>query len=506
MKNRFAEMSSSRRDFLLGSAALLPNLMMQTVPLSALLVAEEAQAGDTTPLQVVRQRPLAPYFFGANVALYAGPKVTPEFLSLLASLNCRNWRWPSGDLANLWDWHKSAPVATPGTPAPPGWGFSLEALKQLVDQSQGVPILEPNMMTSNLQEQLAMLDHARQLGLPVQLVELGNEFFRHTPDYESTFPGPKEYAIQASAWAAAIKKKFPGVQVAAVANFDLGSPASTDRRSADWNATLFRYLSNVDAVAIHDYPDVNLLKAVGKRENPEFDSREDQRAQAQLLSDTNNVDRMFTTLLQNLTYNENVIAKIPPQYAIWMTEYNKNRALTQINGTWLHGLLFALMTASFVEDPRISLCSYYNIIGHSEYAALYMDEHEYDLVEGVNHKVKPLALTVIGQMSQILGRLFAGGTRATILKPAINAPGPNFKIIRVDGAGTKIAFINASKFGYLFDVRPYFQGNVNVTKFALPAMSRFTGLDDDPVPAPSQGPAPAAQGVPPYSLVLLEAA
>src|SRR5207248_10180294 len=120
-----------------------------------------------------------------------------SLLRALAELKPQTLRYPGGTVANYWDWRQGWFVR--GAQVPPNWynlppaPAPLEDFKQAIKASGATPVFVLNMLTSTLDAQLAMLRHARWLGLPVALVELGNEFYLNAPDYAAAFPTGQDY-------------------------------------------------------------------------------------------------------------------------------------------------------------------------------------------------------------------------------------------------------------------------------------------------------------------------
>ena len=87
---------------------------------------------------------------------------------------------------------------------------------RLVAHANALPVFDLNLVTSHLSSQLAMLRRARKLGMPIRQIELGNEFYSHAPLVDRAIPTPEAYGRKATRWIAAIKRRFPRAQVAAV--------------------------------------------------------------------------------------------------------------------------------------------------------------------------------------------------------------------------------------------------------------------------------------------------
>ncbi len=134
--------------------------------------------------------PLARAFFGANIDGAYNPSGTypwtdPRTLAAVKALNLQSLRYPGGTDANYWDWHTGWVYPS----FPTGAGPFSETLKDFAPlvKLTGPPIFDLNVMTYNnsiatpaqtsamVQDQVAMLKAAQQLGMPVEYIELGNE-------------------------------------------------------------------------------------------------------------------------------------------------------------------------------------------------------------------------------------------------------------------------------------------------------------------------------------------
>jgi hypothetical protein len=252
-------------------------------------------------------------------------------------------RYPGGAVANYWDWQKGSvnqPAAISGTgTVKPGrvrdYGFTLETLLGVVRETGTTPVLDLNLLTSTLPDQLLMLHTAQRLGIPVRDVELGNEFYLDS-NYLKVFPTAASYARTVARWAPAIRAAFPGAQIAAV-----GSLPQSTAREKSWNRTLISIAgADINAVTLHDY-----FGPIGKDPAP-----------AQVLA----------TAQASWRSTQQVMAAIPRRYRIWFTEFNLSR-LGLTGGepargtTWLHGLYVAELMSLFDQSPRVQLDDYWDL-------------------------------------------------------------------------------------------------------------------------------------------------
>ena len=135
--------------------------------------------------------------------------------------------------------------------------YRLNELQIAIRATGAIPIYVLNMLTSDLNTQLEMLSTAQSMGLPVQFVELGNEFYLRNPDdYVTKFPTGADYGKMATSWIRAIRARFPNVKITAVGGVPTDQ-STTDSRKANWNQELLQNLEGADALTQHPYVSVN---------------------------------------------------------------------------------------------------------------------------------------------------------------------------------------------------------------------------------------------------------
>src|SRR5262249_35021154 len=90
-------------------------------------------------------------------------------------------RYPGGGVANWWNWKTGWFVNSHSLPRTykimTPLRNTLDSLKKVCDASGAIPMFVLNMVSSQMINQLQMLDSANAMGLPVKYVELGNEFY-----------------------------------------------------------------------------------------------------------------------------------------------------------------------------------------------------------------------------------------------------------------------------------------------------------------------------------------
>ena len=295
---------------------------------------------------------LSPAAFGYNTQTLSGPGWDKQpFLDRIAELDPSNFRYPAGTAGNFWDWKtgtlndvgRKYKVMGSGEAHP----YKLEDVKKVYDRSGGTtePIYMVNMLTSTYEYQLAMLKHAKEIGLPVRYIELGNEFYMddHPKNYNylKKYPNVKDYVDDCRVWVNKLRKEFPGVRIAMVAiNNPAGWTADNRKRSREWNDGVMKNLTgfDVDAFTFHNY-----AKNKFTDQTPE-----------DLLSQS----------IQAVSF-KSIKRGIPEKYPYWVTEYNSFQPENKLPGLWVNGLSNVLMTAQMLSHPSIELVCLHNIVGNT---------------------------------------------------------------------------------------------------------------------------------------------
>ena len=181
----------------------------------------------------------------------------------LGALTPRTLRWPAGTGANYFQWQQGFPVAVSsggsGSCAPPheaqvdGFSFTLAKLAAATASTGAVPIFDLNVMSASLSDQIAMLHTAHDTyKLPIQYLELGNEFYLCNTDYVARFKTAQDYGQLVAKDVVTLHNQFPGALIAAV-----GSANSGTTREMTWNAGLLSAATGKgkpDVITLHDHP------------------------------------------------------------------------------------------------------------------------------------------------------------------------------------------------------------------------------------------------------------
>ncbi|MBA2423100.1 MAG: hypothetical protein H0V61_07735, partial [Chitinophagales bacterium] len=211
-------------------------------------------------LGTVRTLPLDFYGYDMSTTVRGGVScVDPDLLSHLPKLKPKTLRYPAGSHANWWNWRVGWYVDSPYLPEKqqklkkvPN---KLEDFKGLLTATGASAILDLNLLTSDVRDQIAMLKHADSIGIAIKYVELGNEFYLEGEEEEDTlllllkYPTPDSYADTAQIWIDSIHKHFPDVKIGLQGVFDKNHQ---ERRNL-WNDAVILPVEREDAITMHYY-------------------------------------------------------------------------------------------------------------------------------------------------------------------------------------------------------------------------------------------------------------
>ena len=299
---------------------------------------------------------LSPHFLGVNIenSYMASPVLSwtdPLLLRAIKAVGIQAVRFPGGDVSNYWDWQNGTvyPIGKAGKT-----NDSLQALSALVRATGVYPIYSVNVMTlSNavlhrsqlpqaIDNQVHMLDAIRDLRLPVEEVELGNEFYWSSPDHDRAFPAGADYAADMNAWTAGLKKAYPHLRVASMAAI----PSSGDARTKHWNEAVVGKTQGIDAVTLHRYD--NIVDG-GVWDGTEPDAV---------------LGRAFTDWASIVAGQVRMIEKARSR--VWVTEFGGFQDCTshaRFSGTWLEALYQSQMLVQFLSTPSVDQVDLYNMAG-----------------------------------------------------------------------------------------------------------------------------------------------
>jgi hypothetical protein len=339
--------------------------------------------------------------FGFNTNNNYGPALTdPVLVGMMAGYSAGLFRFPGGGTANHWDW-------TVGDSTHPGnyhalW--PLEDLKTFCDQTNSQPVYVLDLAWGTLADALDALDHAASVGLPVNYVELGNEYYLTGPN-AMQFATVADYGTTASTWATAVRTHFPDARVAMV-GWDRNKIFTTVDRQTTWNAGLRPFIEanpDISSITVHPYTFINYL----------------QRLQDEILDlSPVNIQRLFATAFDARRDIEEVIAKdLPNDTTVWATEYNIVDSLHYVAaGRWIHAVWSATAAMQVAQVPRLEISIWHALTGAMAFAANHHPAYAENFRNAYGVDMVPWAPTACGVALNAVYTVLDGATHIAPLE------------------------------------------------------------------------------------------
>ena len=416
-----------------------------------------AQQSISVGLDKAHLRPLQPYFLGVNSGHLrdAFNWDDPAFQHALGNLNyIETLRFPAGTLADYWDWKSGRIVypqsgGRPGHPEPekPGamtspYPAPLSELATEISITHSSPLFVLNMLTDpvcgascqltpsspSLKYQMEMLSVANAMGMHLDLLELGNEYYLPPKNYSDVYPNSDSkseplasvrYARLATQWIKTIKQKYPDAKISVLGAVTsiVGEtwPGFQTERAKKWNAGLFDPSYNSASVGGDGKPAVQGADAVTLHVYPRFDL-----PPGATLDSSTAEDLLGVAFKQWDDIRRDELPQIPLNMPVWFTEFNLHRT-SRAMGTWAHGLFVATESLLFMEDRRVQMETHHELVGDSGYGDLFYTKqafaHTDDGASGVNAE---LATTQWGESAMadtlnLIGRAAVGADHAELL-------------------------------------------------------------------------------------------
>ncbi|MDJ0571395.1 MAG: hypothetical protein QNJ53_20415 [Pleurocapsa sp. MO_192.B19] len=419
--------------------------------------------------------------------------LNPEFQQAAKQVNPKLLRIPGGTESNYWDWQKGGLIENVREEMA-GYPINfrdkdleydsskLENIQVGIKETNTVPIFVLNLATSTLESQLEMLRIARDLGMPIEYIELGNEFYFDVPNYKKVFPTPVDYAETASEWISAIKQEFPAAKISLVG---VAAKAKDSIREQNWQQSLLgSAINKADAVTLHIYNGHGLKSQIDSNSNYPFFSSEE-------------VPLILGQPFRNWKKLQNnpQLGLIPDNKQIWITEYNlfenvfgkKNQGKQQrVMGSWVHGLYTLTMSLLFLEDSRVEIACNHVLIGNSRFAAIFANKKSFHNPSDENMMVTPKSLSATGSTLSLLGEATSGMTQAQKIdfssvptlvgKKDFEYPalyGWKFN----DGTNSQAIIINLSNQDINVNLEQLFSSSISYQQFAENPQTLITGSE-----------------------------
>lgn len=366
-------------------------------------------------------RSLSPNFFCSNNnALRVPSWQDSNFVEAVQRLNPKKIRFPGGTVSNYWDWRYGGLIEDfRDGKADFFYSFNPEDAQynssKLSDLLQGLtltntePVFVLNLSTSDLASQLEMLRTAKNIGLPVKYIELGNELYIDVSDNKDVFPRPKDYAAETVKWIDAIRQEFPSAQIAVVG---VTPTSRKPRRLKEWNSSLLpEALPKADAIVLHIYGSHGLGKDESKiKTYPFFDSEDTKTILGKPFAKWQEVQ------------NTPQYKLLPKDKKIWITEYNlfesifynKNKGRKpKVMGSWAHGLYTATMSLLFLEEPRVEFICNHQLISNFYFASILPEARSFKDPVSQSPIATPYSLSAAGSALSLYANAIDGMTQGS---------------------------------------------------------------------------------------------
>eukprot|EP00936_MAST-01D_sp_MAST-1D-sp1_P002946 g2946.t1 len=477
------------------------------------------------------------HFLGFNVVnLQSGNfSSDAEYVrSTAGALQAGILRYPGGNLADFWDWRRgwcveNATAASCPECRNPCSGksvprrYSLEEFAIALNASSARPVFMLNMLTANLTEGLAMLEHARAIGLLRHgaYAELGGEAY--WGKYSGRWASGASYAVEANEWAHAIRSRFNSaaagdVKVLAVAAHSIANKDPADRGYL-WNKLLYANLDTgvIHGVSMHPYLHLGddttgegpLQPGVGPRAKGEGPTGWSANASVQ----QSNLDLLRSPLgaegllgvpffvATSASGNAATHFPLPAPLRLVITEYNVMERAGPLKLTWLHALFTVATALNLLSIRQVEGVLLHVLLNGYGWGALYETDADFAgpfggqpppgsaatavgqagcLVDACSSLVTaPYAPTAVGTALGALSSSMRGANRATALELGAGTPTNPLRVAGRMPSGLPGSVSYPALIAWRFDA-----DTGDLAKAALQAPSNITVLNLSPAALP----------------------
>lgn len=400
-----------------------------------------------------------------NVDLLLDPKLQDE----LATFPTRLLRVPTGTAAQWLDWRTGRFIQNPDSlfasiPADRR-PVTMDDWAGLLHRSGAEGVWDLNVLTSSLDDQVAMLEEAEKLGLGVHYIELGNELWDARSIYPKVYPSGKAYAETMNTWIPTLRRRFPDARIA-VAGADPSDPlfsSAFGERYRNWNREVLATIHDADAITIHPYWTLPDGAAPGSS--------------------------VEATLTAGLDAWDDVVAEtladVPDGMALWATEWNQ-AAWGAGDGTqiWAQALSVVAVGMEQLTDDRIGMSLVHDIVDGVE------NPHDAGIsvtfpafTDGAHGSGK-MVRTGLGEALPLLfGAVPPGSTVRALAVPAGGKVGSHGAVrgVLVEGVDPRAVFVNLTGKPTRIDLDGTLGGAWRATSMSAPPDSTPGWVADDTV-------------------------
>lgn len=221
---------------------------------------------------------------------------------------------------------------------------TLEEFSKGLNSTQSIAVITLNVITSHLEKELELLRRAKDIGIDIKYIELGNEVYAENLLTKHIYPTVDNYIDTCISWSKAILKEFPDAHIGVVGG-------DRNRRTRNWNeklsSALERSFSKSKLSQFHF-----ILHYYSHFKNPKYNF-ETSLGYKKLIAFPK-VDLEFR--LRNWRWNNT------SAFSTWVTEYNMiEQQPYSINNKWAHGLLVASQINELIKQTNSEMFHFHSI-------------------------------------------------------------------------------------------------------------------------------------------------
>lgn len=372
-----------------------------------------------------------PDFIGvnANLSSIPSPWDNPGLVEGATKIAVGNIRYPGGTIGNTWDWSIGWVDQDVAEGDLIKWvvenniqqssnRYTLENLAQGLKTTKASAVFMLNMLTKDLEHSINALKKARDLGIEVKYVELGNELYFNIPLEMRIFPTSDDLGKTSQRWIKALKKEFPEAKYAVV-----GTNIRRRERHEDWNERMLKHAKDADAITLHMYTPFSLFgnheikNYTAGTEGTTSDSdnltaltlAERQKLELNALNDQPTFTNMLTNVVEK--NKEIKMMNVPDSIDIWVTEFNVRGDDSAVRGSWANALVLSVFYDQFLQHKQVKLSNVHNLIGNV-WEMVYLDNPLHHVVNPKAFR-KPNSVSAGGLATHYFAKAMAGQTQVT---------------------------------------------------------------------------------------------
>ncbi|TRX56673.1 hypothetical protein [Thalassomonas sp. M1454] len=436
-------------------------------------------------------------------------------INTLTNTNFNLLRYPGGSLGNKFDW--TLGVQKQYAHLVDTRQYLPEHTKVATDATDGKTVWMLNVYNETLADTLAALKKARDKGVEVKYIELGNEFYFGTPgglDYSDEFATGTDYGLEMNTWIAALKAEFPDAVFAVPMTRSPNNDETT--RKSKWNDDVDAALIDYDAFTIHVYADISPKDAVTKEfmyAGFDYATLTASEQQAQRDHFTDNADAVKYILgLAEATYDGYLAHPnlwYPEDKDIWFTEFGMRYYPHAVKGTWVEALADFTLYKKLLSQPNATMATEQQFIdlahgSTSTYANVAIDVGQ-DLTTTVGaltaegHAVK--AISAMSRDKEIMSTL--SFPQASVISPENIAPYSALSGLMFSDSNSSNAVI-ANLSGQVQTINAASFGAQGAIVTVINAANFYTFITDDSDVTYTSSTMGATLDIPAYALVTIE--